>query len=139
MKKLHTASKIFFPKPYVVRVEYTDDIPYDDITKKYSQTCRSAYKLIQGTWGHSTLTHDVVKVKKENKHVIPPMGGFNGLNVVMIGLVDDYRSVYRGYFCFKEEIDALQFRLSIDTTSRQVVMWPELTFTIHELVETDES
>jgi hypothetical protein len=50
----------------------------------------------------------------------------------------EYQTKIRGYICFADELDALQFRLSISAGSRQVKMWPERWFTIHEVVDVDE-
>lgn len=137
-KKLHTRTKIFFRDPYVVRVEYGGDIPDSDAQASYRKLTRRTYKEIQGTWGYSPLEYEQTHARQEPQ--IVTTAGFNGANVnLIIQSLFDNGFVLRGYFCFKDEMDALQFRLSIDTTSRQVKMWPERWFTIHELEETDET
>lgn len=142
-KLLHTRSKIFFPDPYVVRMEYSHDILWDEAAIDYRKVTRNAYKLIHGTWGYSALQSEQIKVKDENVRVCQPYPAFfNGINQVQIigALFDvDWVQVSRGYLCFKDELDALQFRLSIDTRAMEVKMWPACWFTIHEVVETDES
>jgi len=143
MRLLHLQSKIFFPNPYVVRVEYLGNQPESAIEVDYRRVTRNAYKLIQGTWGYSPLDHEVVQVKNDHGHIAPPGSShFNGMSStqIVVSLLDpDWQTVRRGYLCFKDELDALQFRLSIDTRAIQVVMWPnKITFTIHEITEADE-
>lgn len=127
-KKLHTKSKIFFKNPYVVRVQF-DPNTREDVEQAYRKIWKRAYREIKGTWGYSPLELEHVPSKAEDN-----TAGFNGVNLQMLFGTNFF---YRGYFCFKDEIDALQFRLSIDTTSTHVNMWPSRLFTIHELEETD--
>lgn len=142
---LHSRSKIFFTNPYVVRMEYLMTYQSSDmIEADYRKVTRNAYKLIRGTWGYSALDYEVIKVKDDYEQANPPGAQhFNGMShqQMIASLFDpDWVNVMRGYICFKHEEDALQFRLTIDARARQVVMWPEKTlFTIHEVVETDES
>ena len=142
MKLLHTRTKIFFPDPYVVRMEYSHEISMDQAEADYRKVTRNAYRLIHGTWGYSKLEYEQVQVKDEHGHRAPPgPAHFNGMNQqqVLSSLFNtDWAHVMRGYLCFKDELDALQFRLSIDTRAMQVNMWPTRWFTIHEMVETDE-
>ena len=136
-RKLHTRTKIFFSDPYVVRVEYGGDIPDSDARARYRKLTRRTYEEIQGTWGYSTLEYEQTNVRNEPQEITTP--GLSGVNVnLVIQSLFDNRIVLRGYFVFKDKMDALQFRLSIDTPSRQVKMWPERWFTIHEIEETDE-
>jgi hypothetical protein len=143
MKRLHPRSKIFFSRPYVVRVEYPADIMMEQAESDYRKLTRRAYRLIKGTWGYCPLEPELVKVKDEFNHPTPPgPSHFAGMapGVMIASLFDsDYQHRTRGYLCFADELDALQFRLAISTTARQVFMWPERWFTIHEVVETDES
>ena len=114
-RRLHTLSKIFFDNPYVVRVEYTGGpIGINDAFEKhYNSLCKKIYTLMEGTWGHSPLICDVFTE--------------DDLSI---------RFTVRGYFIFKDEMDALQFRLSCDITNVRLLMWPsKLKFTIHEFVE----
>lgn len=110
-KRLHTACKIFFNDPYVIKVFYTPfaDIDLSILLKKL---VRRVYKTTKGTWGHTAIIHDTI---------------YNG---------DDISVDTGAYFCFKEEADALQFRLMLDCPSSRVFIWPEkVSFTIHEYVE----
>lgn len=139
IKRLHTESKIFFSNPYMIRVQYGTDINFEDCLNKYRDITRRAYKLTEGTWGFSQLTFETIKVEQKNAPPLPVLS-INGMNqnTILNSLFDsDLITVPRGYICFKDEADALQFRLSVDATSRQVYMWPQIKFTIHEYVEDD--
>jgi len=117
INRMHTRSKIFFPEPYVVRVEYPADF---DSAVKYNKTIRNTYKLIKGTWGYSQL-------QLEESYVNNPWEPNRYVKQVYVNMM-------RGYVCFKDDLDALQFRLSIDNGAIKVLMWPKsLYFTIHEV------
>ncbi len=116
IRRLHTNVKIFFPNPYVVRLEH-DDAAFDQHPISFMKLTSRVRKVIQGTWGFSRPEFEVV-------------GSPHG--------VDPWKTICRSYWCFKDEIDALQFRLMLDSRATQVRMWPERVFTIHETVETDE-
>lgn len=136
-KLLHTRSKIFFPSPYVVRLEYGHDQSETNVSADYRKIIRNAYKLIKGTWGYSKLEYEIITPRSPS----PLVAGSNGTSMQQIlwSWSDDSVCVHRGYLCFKDELDALQFRLTIATRAIQVKMWPTLWFTIHEVVETNES
>jgi hypothetical protein len=131
-KRLHTGSKIFFPDPYVVMVEHEDF--NDSSTWEFQKLVRKVYRLIQGTWGYCTPLPEYVfpDTKRERK---PVLSALPGIFVPTYG--GDH--IYRSYWVFKDEIDALQFRLMVGDKSLHVHMWPKREFTIHEVVETDES
>ncbi len=130
-RRYHGNTKIFFPNPYVIRVSYSNDIPEQTVNDNYRKVIRQAYKLIKGTWGYTTLEYESFSIKKESVLSAP---------VGVHTLFDSDYVARRGYFCFKDEMDALQFRLSIDTNSVHIHMWPsERKFIIHEYLEPDES
>jgi hypothetical protein len=132
-KRYHAPDKIFFSNPYVIRVSYSKDIPESTTDENYRKVVRQAYKLIKGTWGHTALEYESFSTQKES----PPAAPAFTINSLFDS---NYVLERRGYFCFKDEMDALQFRLSIDTNSVHVHMWPsERKFTIHEYIEPDES
>ena len=113
VKRIRTDSKIFFPDPYVVRIEYSDPF-YTNAEKEYNKITRQAYKLFKGTWGYSNLGIEQFKAPDS----------------------DDYQVRLRAYLCFAETGDALQFRLTHD--SIRVLMWPSACrFTIHQVIEID--
>ena len=137
VKLLHTKVKIPFANPYVVRVQYGDSITYEDAVMSHRKIMRNAYKLMQGTWGYSNLDYEQISTVGEQAAPMvwtPAAGG----GPPLVSYNPGYSFALRAYVVFKDEMDALQFRLSIDNNSRQVKMWPERWFTIHEVVETDE-
>jgi len=136
---LHTRSKIFFANPYVVRIEYEREKSMETAMSEHRTQMRKAYKLFRDTWGYSNLEYEQVQIKNDHNHPAPPgPNHFNGMNQnqLIASLFDgDFTHLLRGYLCFKDELDALQFRLSIDTKAVQVHMWPASRFfTIYEYI-----
>lgn len=131
MKRLHTRTKIFFPDPYVVRVQYGSDIAFDQAELKYRTLTKRVYKEIKGTWGYSKLEYEQISQNT-------PTTQSNIGNIVVYSSFIDSMFAYRGYFVFEDEMDALQFRLSLDTSAVHVKMWPETWFTIHEVMKESE-
>ena len=121
--RIHTNSKIFFSDPYVVRVDFESEAGYlgsIEHTNEFRKLKSKTYKLIQGTWGWSHPEYEIIEDGSLGKgHWSPSVG------------------LLRSYFCFKDEIDALQFRLMLENKAKQVYMWPERKFTIHEVVESE--
>jgi hypothetical protein len=139
VKRLHTNSKIFFPNPYMVRLEFPET-SIEVANAEYRKITRSAYKLLKGTWGYCPLDMETWKTG-EDMTPTPhhnPLSGMNHTQILSSLFDTNYITAIRGYICFAEEIDALQFRLSISTKAQQVLIWPKKEFTIHEVVETDE-
>jgi hypothetical protein len=128
-RRIHTNTKIFFPDPYVVRLEYPDDT-VESATVDFMKVRRRAYKNITGTWGHSILQVELVE-QPTDENLSPP-------SPLTFYLHDNKKFVPRAYFCFKDELDVLQFKLSVDARAIQVHMWPSLKFTIHEYIEESE-
>ena len=138
-KRLHTNTKIFFPNPYMVRVEFPI-VPAEEANAEYRKILRYAYKSLKGTWGYSTLEFETWQTEPQDPEPDPAPTPVTVLaNIISAPYNPGHMSVLRGYICFEEEIDALQFRLSLSAKSRQVTMWPKREFTIHEVVETDDS
>lgn len=139
IKRLHVDTKVFFSDPYMVRVQF-DGAGFDEANKRYKSVIKRTYKLVSDTWGYSRLTFE--DVKDRHRPQPPPsqlIGLFNGLTQI-VPTVEYYTNTLRGYVCFKDEADALQFRLSVDTQSMQVLMWPSgVSFTIHEYIKENES
>lgn len=126
--RIHSGSKIFFPDPYVVRVEYAIPGDYSEDMRNFQKLTRATYKLIKGTWGYCMPEEEQVD-------------GFSKLDKsgqLSFSFNENYKQMLRGYFAFKEEMDALQFRLSIDVTSVRVNIWPYRYFTIHEYIEVED-
>lgn len=137
IKRLHTKSKIFFPNPYMVRVEFPTG--EDNANWEYGKMIRSAYRLLQGTWGYSELAYEIWNTDPEPKIPFTQLTANQQIASLFAITTTDFTSLLRGYVCFADEMDALQFRLTIDVKSIQVLMWPKKEFTIHEVVEEDES
>jgi hypothetical protein len=138
-RRLHIKSKLFFSEPYVVRLDYAGRSE-NEYLKEHSALVRKAYKHFKGTWAHSSVEFETVKIKDEFNNPAPPgPGHFVGMTPAMIlgSLFDpDYIQVPRAYFAFKDSIDALQFRLTIESKAIQVKMWPSTKlFTIHEILD----
>lgn len=140
VKRLHSRTKIFFPNPYVLRLEYPLVSP-EQATAEYWKLTRQAWKLLEGTWGYSQLQQEQIKIKDEFKdnalQVSTHFAGMTPIQQIAVLFNSDYQNVLRGYLCFSDKLDALQFRLMIPTNAIQVSMWPERWFTIHEIVETE--
>jgi hypothetical protein len=125
-RKLHTRTKIFFENPYVIRVDHEENpnlLFTQPLPKSFSDLRSRAYKLIQGTWGFS---RPQIETQQEDNGILTSL--FNG------------RMVIRSYWCFRNDIDALQFRLMVGNNAKQIHLWPSsIWFTIHEVVESNES
>ena len=119
----------------MVRVEFPIH-PAEAANAEYRKITRSAYRLIKGTWGYSALDFENWQI--EPKEPLAPSIAQSPAQILSSLFNTDYVSVLRGYVCFKDEMNALQFRLSISTKAVQVKMWPKKEFTIHEVIETDE-
>ena len=116
-KKIHVRTKIFFSNPYVVRIDHNTDDGLGS-TAGFRKIKTQAYKSIQGTWGWSPPEYEIIK--KDDKKIVNHWAG----------IFDE--SILRSYWCFANDLDALQFRLMIGNNASQVYMWPERWFTIYE-------
>src|SRR4051812_10395221 len=121
VKRLHTNTKIFFSNPYVVQVEFSD-LVQNEAESQYRKIIRSSYKLIKGTWGYSQLEYENWQTKNDPEP-------FDSVQVISPSLSNIFPSPFdnnnyitrlRGYVCFADVMDALQFRLSISTKAKQV-------------------
>ena len=130
-KIIHTNTKIFFPNPQVYRVEFSLENTSDsDVEAEYRKMTRATYRQIKGTWGHSMLQSELIKMTYEDLE-------HNGLNTSLAALAailsDNTRHVKRGYFCFSDELDVLQFKLTNGVPIIKLEMWPSnILYTIHE-------
>lgn len=143
-KRLHAHTKIFFPNPYVVRVTYGEGLVVNDdlFQRDWTALMRKTYKLVTSTWGHSTLEYEQTRVRVKNEttppvwlspqHVAPKQVWTPSISSI---LDSEYEYFLRGYVCFQDELDALQFRLALSATAVQVKMWPSgRYFRIHEVL-----
>jgi hypothetical protein len=134
MKRLlHTRQKIFFPNPYVLRVEYVNDWPAAKSTHR--KIASHAYKVIRSTWGYCNLGYESSRI-----NVNPTVGvGINGNQIIHSIFDYDTTIVPVAYFCFEDYADVIQFMLSVDARAKQVQIWPDNLFTIHEVQYNNES
>ena len=130
-KRLFTQSKIYFNNPYVVRVDHEDAVGFawgELESVSYRTLVKQIRNSIHGTWGYS----------KQIMEQTPVDSAANiSFNNVFGTMATSYsKSIICSYWCFKDEMDALQFRLTIGNNARQVLMWPDrIRFTIYELIE----
>ena len=118
-KKMHFASRMFLDEPYVVRIEHAKgDGNFMDLTE-FRKTLRRQRSIMQATWGYTDPIWEKVSVND----------------------VDNYFAWYspdfylRSYWVFSDELDALQFRLSVGESAKQMFIWPQNTkFTITEFI-----
>ncbi len=109
--RLHVQKRIFFKNPCVAVINH-EPYHYDDCERERQELIRKGRICRLGTWGYSRLIHE------------------------RLGNVEVYyKTVYRSYWCFQEESDFLQFKLMTNLSVNQLRMWPNITFTIHELIE----
>jgi hypothetical protein len=115
-KQLYTGAKIPFDKPYVLLLDHdTADLA------DFSKILKSARSNITGSWGHSYPEQETLwsHIQDRSPGMYPTL---------------EFRT--RSYWVFRDEIDALQFRLSVKE-SIHVHMWPSRTkFTVY--IVTDE-
>jgi hypothetical protein len=124
VKKLYTKTKIFFPNPYVIRLDY-NELDTNIVSSSYRSALKMARKNIHGTWGYCLPEYEVIGIISPDK--------FNAISYI------NQLSKMRSYWCFADEMDALQFCISVGTSATRVDMWPERFFTIQEVVDIDES
>lgn len=122
MRRIHTESKIFFKESYVCRVRFPlAQYEYIAAVAEFSKTRKRLYNVTGNTWGHS-------KIYSENIREF----SFDKMNEACVE--------YRGYICFSNELDVLQFLLGAKDNVQRVSVWPDrVTFTIHEVLPDNES
>jgi len=127
-KKLYVNVKIFFKNPYVARLDH--EAPYGTVDlcliPSFREAKSKAYKLICGTYGYTNPVYE------GSTDLTQPWYS-------PAGLLRGNLSTPRSYWCFKHEMDALQFRMMIGTRATRVYMWPDsLNFTIFDFTENKE-
>jgi hypothetical protein len=120
IRRLHTRTKIFFPNPYVLRIDHHPEHVNSWEYVRFSELIRKTYKIMTGTWGYC---HPEYESTFSDMSVLSSTFQPNGAT---------------SYWCFQDEVDALQFKLTFDQKSTRVYMWPSRDFTIHEIIH-DES
>jgi hypothetical protein len=128
-KRLLTKSKIFFPNPYVVRLDH-EETGATTMSVSYRSALKIARKNLGGTWGCSQPEYEVIQ--KISPVDFTALTSANQLTAIFTGSGD---GKYRSYWCFADEMDALQFRLSVECPAIQVFMWPDRWFTVTEITD----
>ncbi len=123
-KKLHVASDVIFDNPYVVRVNHTESTNGNYNLLEFRKILKLAKELIHGTWGYSNAEYEELVDKSDVRH--------GGLSIIV------HKYECRSYWVFKDNIDALQFRLTVGDKATHVHMWPtKIKFTITEYTNDD--
>lgn len=126
-RRIRTNSDIFFPNPHVIRISYPQNFIESMALAEWRLLVRQTYKAMTGTWGHTGVKLEFYRIKKEGVDYSDPLSAIFG---------EDYFSEYRGYFCFRDELDVLQFRLMSGAGALNLEMWPsDLKFQFHEFID----
>jgi len=116
MHNIYFSEKLF-PNPIVLQVEFSDLN-----LKEFQRIKNRVYKTTKETWGCSILQPVILYIDLLPEKTSPTF------------YHNSTKIVYRAYFCFKDEIDALQIKLINENVSR-VYMWPKTSFQIHEYTD----
>ena len=122
--KLHIASRMFLSDPYVVRVKHPESVSYENQNlTEFRRLLRTAKLMIRDTWGYSNPQFEIIK--SDSIQAV----AFNGQVIPWLNPVSECHS----YWIFTNEMDALQFRLTIGENALQMHMWPKnIKYTITE-------
>lgn len=116
--KIHIQVFNFIRNPYVVRVDHGDTADLLNFRK----LLRLA-KNNTATWGYSNPEMEYLNPKETAS--TPNVFNFSFPTLL-----------YRSYWIFSDDTDALSFRLSAGENAKQVYMWPKsVKFTITEFLE----
>jgi hypothetical protein len=126
--KLHIASRMFLTDPYVVRVRHPESVSYDNQNlSEFRKMLKIAKAQITDTWGYSNPVFEIIKTDGE------PGVIFTGITTTQWFTPT---TECHSYWVFTNELDALQFRLSVGENALQMHMWPNnVKFTITEYIE----
>jgi len=130
--KLHIASRMFLTNPYVVRVKHPESISYENQNlSEFRKMLKLAKTQITDTWGYSNPAFEIVKTEWEEVKTHNQAWINHSPTVIEC----------HSYWVFTNELDALQFRLSVGENAIQMHMWPtNIKYTITEYFEdTDET
>jgi hypothetical protein len=136
VKKFHINVPLFITNPYVVRLDHnTATGSFNIDILEFRKILKIAKTCTTNTWGYSSPEIEHVTIPEESRpvQIIPPSAQQYTLNF------STEQMIYRSYWVFKDEMDALQFRLTVGETARHVYMWPtNVKFTIQEYTEVSE-
>ena len=130
--KIHIASRMFLSDPYVVRVRHPESISYDNQNlSQFRQLLRTAKLMIRDTWGYSNPVFEIVKSEHEPGIIVGGMTTTQWYTPL---------TECHSYWVFTNEMDALQFRLTVGENALQMHMWPNnIQYTITEYFEDTDS
>ena len=125
--KLHIASRMFLTNPYVIRVKHPESVSYDNQNlSEFRKLLKTAKSQITDTWGYSNPIFEIVKSEWEEITV---------RNQSQLNYSPPVQECH-SYWVFTNELDALQFRLSVGENALQMHMWPKnIQYTITEYIE----
>jgi hypothetical protein len=113
---------MFLTDPYVVRVKHPESVSYENQNlNEFRKMLKLAKAQITDTWGYSNPIFEIVKTAGEV--------------VVLFGTIsiDVPVEECHSYWVFTNEMDALQFRLTVGENALQMHMWPKnIKYTIYE-------
>ena len=126
--KLHIGTKMFLKDPYVVRVEHPGTEPPNLDLTHFRKFLKTAKSLTTASWGYSNPEYRIVG---ETKHTATVTFLNNHSNTFYVPVYGCY-----SYWAFTDELDALQFRLTVGENAAQMYMWPaNIKFTITEYID----
>ena len=121
---MYFASRMFLKDPYVVRVVHPESpTPSNVNLGEFRKMLKVAKSQITDTWGYSNPRFETIK-----SDAVQAVA-FNGQQMNWLNPIDRCHS----YWVFTNEMDALQFRLTVGDNAMQMHMWPQsVRFTITE-------
>lgn len=123
--KLHVNVKNFISNPYVVRIDHNEMSLGNPALSEFRKILTRSKKIFGDTWGYSNPEIEVIQSGNKDTLVI-------GNNAAAFNYPD---VVYRSYWIFADNMDALQFRLAVGEKAKQVYIWPQkVKFTITEFI-----
>ena len=130
--KIHIASRMFLTDPYVVRVKHPESVSYDNQNlTEFRKLLKTAKSQITDTWGYSNPVFETIKSDHE------PGMAVNGIQTTQWFMP---LKECHSYWVFTNEMDALQFRLTVGENAIQMHMWPNnIQYTITEYFEDSDT
>lgn len=131
---MHINAKMFIPNPYVIKVYHPDISAISADMTEFRRVLKNARISAGDTWGYSNPGGEHISLTQEefNRKQFPTSPYVN------VHTLSNY--LFFSYWFFKDDQDALQFRLITGNTAKQVFIWPSSrTFTITEFIETIDS
>jgi len=123
VRRIHQNSKLLIIDPYVVRLKHSDGHIGLDYSA-FRKTLKLAKEMCLKTWAYSNPEYEERALSKEEANTL---GLFAGMN---------WHTELASYWAFTDREDALQFRLTLGESAKQVHIWPSnIAYTIFEMEE----